>query len=87
MTRFKWIEWNVGKVAAHGLSVEEVEFAWEHRIGLHQEREDGSFETIGRCPSGRLIMILWRYDEEFDASSEDYAVEMVFVITAYGGRK
>ena len=87
MTRFKWIEWNVDKIAAHGLSVEDVEFAWEHRVGLHQEREDGSFETIGTCLSGRRIMIVWRYDEEFDATSEDSVVDVVFVITAYGGRK
>jgi hypothetical protein len=27
MRRFKWIEWNLQKIAAHSLSVEEVEDA------------------------------------------------------------
>lgn len=87
MVRFKWVEWNVEKVAGHGLSIEEVEYAWEHRYGPHQEREDGAYETTGRCPSGRRILIVWRYDEEFDAPSEGQVAEVVFVLTAYGGGK
>ena len=54
MPRFKWIDWNLDKIAGHGLSFEEVEYAFENRVGLHQEREDGSFETIGVTPSGGL---------------------------------
>lgn len=83
MARFKWIEWNLDKISAHGLSYEEVEHAYDHRIGLHQERADGSYETIGATPSGRLILIVWRYDEEFEALQEEGVVEVVFVITAY----
>jgi len=30
-----------------------------------------------------VILIVWRYDEEFDALGEDYVVQAVFVITAY----
>jgi hypothetical protein len=52
-------------------------------VGPHQERQEGSYETVGRTPSGRLILIVWRYDEEFDALGQDYVVEVVFVITAY----
>ena len=83
MPRFKWIEWNLDKIAGHGLSFEEVEYAFENRVGLHQEREDGSFETIGVTPSGRGILIVWRYDEEIDTVEDDGTTEVVFVITAF----
>lgn len=83
MVRFKWIEWNLEKIARHGLTPEEVEYAWKRRIGPHQERDDGSFETIGRTQAGRVIFIVWRYDEAFDALEEDLTVEVVFVITAF----
>ena len=29
MRRFKWIEWNLQKIAAHALSAEEVEAAFD----------------------------------------------------------
>jgi hypothetical protein len=29
MRQFKWIEWNLQKIAAHGLSAEEVEAAFD----------------------------------------------------------
>lgn len=83
MLRFKWIEWNLLKLAARGLSSAEVEHALERRLGPHQEREDASYETVGRTRSGRLILIVWRYDEVYDALAEDSVVEVVFVITAY----
>lgn len=81
--RFRWIAWNLRKIEAHGLGPGEVEHAFEHRQGRHQERDDGSYETIGRTASGRLILVVWRYDDEFDALEEDAVIEVVFVITAY----
>jgi uncharacterized DUF497 family protein len=81
--RFRWIEWNLGKIAAHGLTFEEVERAFERHVGPHQERSDGSFETVGMTPSGRAIMIIWRYDEEMDLLEDDGTTEVVFVITAF----
>jgi len=83
VVRFKWIGWNLDKIAAHSLSPEEVEHAYVHRIGLHKERQDGSYETVGRTAAGRMILIVWRYDEEFDAFEEEQVVSVVFVITAY----
>ena len=83
MTRFKWDEWNLAKIAAHGLSAEDVEYAYEHAPAPHAEREDGSFETTGPTPSGRVILIVWRYNEEFDALGGDFVIQVVFVITAY----
>lgn len=81
--RFKWVEWNLAKIAAHGLAPWEVEYAWSHRRGPHQERDDGSFETVGRTPSGRWVLIVWRYDEEFELLERDHVAEVVFVITAF----
>jgi hypothetical protein len=83
VARFKWIEWNLDKIAAHGLSYEDVEYAYDHASGAHQEREDGSYETIGTTPSGKRILIVWRYDQEFDAVEKGNVIEVVFVITAY----
>lgn len=83
MARFKWKEWNVDKIAAHGLSREDVEAAYEKRLGLHQERADGSYLTMGVTPAGRVISIIWRYDLEFDALAEDFEEDVIFVITAY----
>ncbi|HXX93675.1 MAG TPA: hypothetical protein VEN81_08570 [Planctomycetota bacterium] len=60
-----------------------MEFAFSHAIGVHQEREDSSYETTGTTPSGKRILIVWRYDEEFDAPEEGNVIEVVFVITAY----
>ena len=81
--RFKWIEWNLDKIAGHGLFSEDVEHAFDHRLEEHQEREDGSFETIGSTPSGRCILIVWRYDEEFEALEPGHVEDVVFVITAF----
>ena len=83
LPRFRWIEWNLDKIASHGLRSEEVEHAFTHRFGPHQERDDGSFETVGETPSGRVILIVWRYDEVFDPLEEAGTAEVVFVITAY----
>jgi hypothetical protein len=83
VTRFKWGEWNLSKIAAHGLSAQDVEYAYEHARGAHLEREDGAYETVGPTPSGRVILIVWRYNDEFDALKDDYVIQVVFVITAY----
>ncbi len=45
MRRFKWIEWNLQKIAAHGLSAEEVEAAFD-RVYQLDERRDGSFRMF-----------------------------------------
>ena len=83
MARFKWIEWNLDKIAAHRLTYEDVEYVFEHRLGPHQERRDGSYETIGSTASGRVVLIVWRYEEEFDSLEETGSSDVVFVITAY----
>ena len=83
MTRFKWTEWSLEKVAAHGILPDEIEYAFDRRIGPHQERADGYCETIGTIPSGRAILIVWRPDRVYDALEAVAVGEGVFVITAY----
>src|SRR5947209_702093 len=43
--RFSWIEWNLQKIDAHGLSAEEVEAAFD-RVFRLQERKGGSFQMF-----------------------------------------
>jgi hypothetical protein len=85
MRQFKWIEWNLQKIDAHGLSAEEVESAFDRVFSL-RERKDGSFEMYSATPSGRRIWVIWRYDRE-DEEIPDVFGELVevpiFVITAY----
>ena len=85
MRRFKWIEWNRQKVAAHALSPEAEEEAFD-RVYSTVERDDGSFKTAAEVPSGRPIWVIWRYDREDDEIPDvfgDLADPAIFVITAY----
>ena len=85
MRRFKWIEWNLQKIAAHHLSAEEVEAAFE-RVYQLQERSDGSFQMYAEVPSGRRIWVIWRYDREEDQIPDVFGEleeAPIFVITAY----
>jgi hypothetical protein len=85
MRRFKWIEWNLQKIAAHSLSAEEVEAAFE-RVYQLTERRDESFEMYAEVPSGRKIWVIWRYDRDDDELPDvfgDNEPPPIFVITAY----
>lgn len=85
MRQFKWIEWNLSKVNAHGLSASEVEAAFDQVFRLKQRR-DGSFQMLAATPSGRRVWVIWRYDRE-DEGAPDVLSELgelsIFVITAY----
>jgi hypothetical protein len=84
MRRFKWIEWNLHKIDAHGLSPAEVEAAFD-RVLVLRERRDGSFEMYAATLAGRRIWIIWRYDREDDVPDilDDIEDAPIFVITAY----
>ena len=85
MRKFKWIEWNLQKIDAHGLSAGEVEAAFDCIFNL-QERNDGSFEMLAATPSGRRILVIWRYDREDDEVPDVFGEmgdQPIFVITAY----
>ncbi len=85
MRRFKWIECNLSKIAAHGLSADEVEAAFDRVFSL-AERPDGSFQMYTATPGGRRIWVIWRYDREDDEIPDVFS-ELedlpIFVITAY----
>ena len=85
MRQFKWIEWNLQKIDAHGLSAEEVEAAFD-RVFQIDERDDGSFKMLAETPSGRKILVIWRYDRD-DEEIPDVFGQLneppLFVITAY----
>jgi hypothetical protein len=85
MRQFKWIDWNLLKVEAHGLSQEEVEAAFD-RVFRLQRRRDGSCQMFAATPSGRLIWVIWRYDRDSEDPLDVFG-ELddipIFVITAY----
>jgi len=79
LVTFIWIEFNLQKIDNHNLSADEVEHAWHQRIDLKKRThpQHGTYwESIGECPSGRRIKIIWRYNQLDDE-------KQVFVITAY----
>jgi hypothetical protein len=85
MRQFKWIEWNLRKIDAHGLSADEVEAAFDRVLSL-RERKDGTFQMFASTPSGRRIWVIWRYDREDDEIPNvfgDLGDAPIFVITAY----
>jgi len=79
MAEFLWIDWNLQKIDDRHLSADEVEFAWEKRVDVKRRTHaihGQYFESLGECPSGRIIRIIWRYNQGGDRN-------LVFVITAY----
>ena len=79
MAEFLWIEWNLQKIDAHALSTEEVEHAWHNRRDLSKRTHPVNgvyWESMGECPSGRRIKLIWRLNQVDDR-------ELVFIITAY----
>lgn len=87
MRRFKWIEWNVEKIAAHALLAEEVEAA-DNRVIHLESRRDGSYRMLAEIPSGRRVWVIWRYDRESDEIPDIFGevdAAAIFVITAYEG--
>ena len=85
MRWFKWIDWNLEKIAAHALSADEVEAAYNRIIHM-ESRPDGSYRMLAEIPSGRRVWVIWRYDRESDVIPDVFGevdVAAIFVITAY----
>lgn len=79
MEDFLWIDFNLQKIDNHGLSANDVEEAWRNRQDLIRRIHpvNGPYtESLGMCPSGRVIKIVWRYNDGANGRE-------VFVITAY----
>ncbi len=80
--RFKWIDWNIQKVQAHGLDPNEVEAVFD-RVLYHRKRADESFETFGLTTAGLECWVIWRWDEDATDIFADMEGPVIFVITAY----
>ena len=79
MEDFLWIDFNLQKIDNHGLSADEVENAWQKRrdIARRIHAVNGPYtESQGTCPSGRVIKIIWRYNDGLNGRE-------IFIITAY----
>jgi len=62
---FRWMEWNIGKVADHGLTPEEAESVVESAADPYpQHREDGKFLVWGATTAGRLLQVVFLLDED-----------------------
>ena len=60
MRSFKWIEWNLQKIAAHGLGPDEVERAFGRRIWViwRYDREQGDVpDVFGDIPDVPIFVI------------------------------
>jgi len=85
MRRFKWIEWNLQKIADHSLAASEVEAAFD-RVYQIETRDDDSVAMFAEIPSGRRIWVIWRYDRDNDEIPNVFGEvddPPIFVITAY----
>ncbi len=70
---FRWIEWNIDKVAEHGITPEEGESVIEGAADPYpQHREDDKFLVWGATSTGRLVQVVFLIDED----------DMVFIIHA-----
>lgn len=73
MREFRWNDWNLGKVAKHGVSPCEAESVVRGaRRPYPKRREDGKWLIIGRGQGDRFVRVVYVIDED----------EMMFVIHA-----
>lgn len=70
---FRWIEWNLAKIASHGVELDEAEFVIENaRAPYPMYREDEKLLVWGRTAAGRLLQVVYLFDPD----------DVVFVIHA-----
>jgi uncharacterized DUF497 family protein len=79
LLNFEWDQENREHIALHGLGVEDVEFALQHRtldLGLQDWHEEERFAEVGITAAGRVIEVVttWRGSK-------------VRVVTAYDATK
>jgi uncharacterized DUF497 family protein len=62
---FRWIEWNRGKVATHGVSETEAEYVVEHaRARYPRLRADRKLLVWGATGAGRPIQVVYVLDPD-----------------------
>ena len=82
--RFKWIEWNLAKVASHGITAAEAEEVIRGNPDV-AVGHSGAFVARGRTAAGRYLEVVFVWDEALEAEDAigTPAEAVVFVITAY----
>lgn len=62
---FRWIEWNIGKVASHGVSPDEAEQVVSRAVEPYPRyRGDGKLLVWGPTWAGRLLQVVYVLDED-----------------------
>lgn len=64
---FRWIGWNLDKVAKHGVAPEEAEYVVNHaRRPFPTYRGNGKWFVAGATAAGRWLQVIFLLDEDRD---------------------
>lgn len=67
--QFRWIDWNVEHIAAHGVSPEEAEFVVKNAHPPYPEhRGDGKWIVLGKSAGGRFLQVVFIEDDDDSGS-------------------
>ena len=62
---FRWNDWNLNKIASHGVPQSAVEYVLKHaRPPYPVERRDGKFTVWGATESGWLLQVVYVADPD-----------------------
>lgn len=67
ISRLVWDDWNIGHIARHNVSPEEVEEVCEHEPMVHQTYS-GRLRLVGLTDAGRMLTVILapnKSDDEF----------------------
>jgi uncharacterized DUF497 family protein len=60
---FRWNDWNVEHIAAHGVLPEDAQWLVEHaRRPYPQEVGDGRYLVVGQLPNGQYAQVVYVFD-------------------------
>ena len=68
---------NVEHVTEHGLTIDDVEHAFENIVRITQSRSSDKPALFGLTPSGEMIFVSYHVDYD------DEGKQFIYVITAY----
>lgn len=65
--RFRWNDWNIEKIAGHGVTPSEAEWVVQSATRPYPQRHnDGRWLARGRTEFGRLLQIVFLVEESDD---------------------
>jgi hypothetical protein len=65
MYDFRWIEWNIGHIAEHGISPEDAEYVVNHAKPPFPRRTDAEqFLVWGQVPDGSYLQVVFILDDD-----------------------